>query len=305
MLKLFNNIKIKRRFTITAFSNYLKTHKAALPFVYIRRKLRIYFNNRGDVVKLNIRKSFPIFYPSSRGKSSDLAKLTIESINKTFPLIDLLLAGLDIDIPIISVEEFSMRSNSYQPAMELQVLFDQYGSDKASLHNYHLIYGTVLSEKHKIQNILEVGIGTNNTGVPSNMGKLGKPGASLRAFRDFCVNAEIYGADIDKQILFSEENITTFYIDQTDPKTFQQLKNNLPETFDLIIDDGLHAPYANIATLNFGLKIIKKNGWIIIEDIHPKSLSIWKVIFYLISENFEPFIIQTKSAFVFAAKRLN
>jgi hypothetical protein len=288
----------------TIFINILKKLLKTIPlYVYIRRKLWLINNSRGYYVKLNTRESFPAFRPSSRGKSKDLAKLTIQSINQTFPLIDSLLSSLSINIPIISVDEFSKRSNNHQPSMDLKVLFDQYGSDKASLHDYHLIYGTVLSEKISIENILEVGMGTNNLGVASNMGKLGKPGASLRAFRDFCVNAEIYGADIDKQILFSEERITTFYVDQTDSKTFQQLKNSLPKSFDLVIDDGLHSPNANIATLDFGLQIIKKSGWVIVEDINVESLSIWKVIYYLISENFEPFIIQSKSAFVFAAKR--
>jgi hypothetical protein len=78
----------------------------------------------------------------------------------------------------------------------------------------------------------------------------------------------------------------------------------LPGLFDLVIDDGLHSPNANIATLDFGLQIIKKNGWVIVEDINVESLSIWKVVYYLISKNFKPFIIQTKSAYLFAAKRL-
>lgn len=290
---------------LTVFINRsIKLLKAIPLFVYMRRKLWLYDKNRAYFVKLNIYKSFPAFRPSSGGKSKDLANLTIQSINQIFPLIESLLTSLSIDIPIISIDEFSKRSNSHQPSTELKVLFDQYGSDKASKHNYHLIYGTVLSEKLAIKNILEVGMGTNNLDVASNMGKLGKPGASLRAFRDFCVNAEIYGADIDKRILFSEERITTFYVDQTNSKTIQQLKNELSESFDLVIDDGLHSPNANIATLDFGLQIIKKNGWVIVEDIDVESLSIWKVIYYLVSENFEPFIIQSKSAFVFAAKRL-
>jgi hypothetical protein len=209
---------------------------------------------------LNVNKSFPAFSPSSSGENKDLASLTIQSINQTFPLIESLLASLSINIPIISVDQFSKRANSHQQSMELKVLFDQYGSDKAGKHDYHLIYGAVLSKKLAIENILEVGMGTNNLDVASNMGKLGKPGASLRAFRNFCVNAEIYGADIDKRILFSEERIKTFYLDQTDSKSFQQLKSELPELFDLVIDDGLHSPNANIATLDFGLRIIKKTA---------------------------------------------
>ena len=290
---------------LTVFMNITKKLLKTIPlFVYVQRKLWLYHYSTDYFAKLNINKSFPAFWPSSSGENKDLANLTIQSINQTFPLIESLLARLDIDIPITSVDEFSKRVNSHQASMELKVLFDQYGSDKASKHNYHLIYGVILKNKHIIENILEVGIGTNNLDVASNMGKLGKPGASLRALRNFCVNAEIYGADIDKRILFSEERIKTFYVDQTDYKTFQQLKSELPKSFDLVIDDGLHSPNANIATLDFGLQIIKKNGWVIVEDIRIESLSIWKVIYHLISENFEPFIIQSKSAYVFAAKRL-
>jgi hypothetical protein len=273
-------------------------------FIFVRRTLLSYINNRSYFAKLNIHKTFPAFLPSSSGEIKNLTNLTIQSINQTFPLIESLLASLNIHIPVISVDKFTRKANNSQQSMELKVLFDQYGSDKARTHNYHLIYGAVLSEKYEIKNILEIGMGTNNLDVASNMGKLGKPGASLRAFRDFCKNAEIYGADIDKRILFSEERITTFYVDQTNSKTFQQLKNELPKSFDLVIDDGLHSPNANIATLDFGLQIIKINGWVIVEDIRVESLSIWKVIYYLISENFEPFIIQSKSAYVFAAKRL-
>jgi hypothetical protein len=290
---------------LTMFINIFKNLVKTIPiFVFVVRKLRLYNNSRGSFVKLNVLKSFPAFRPSSGGKSKVLANLTIQSINQTFPLIESLLASMKIHIPIISIEEFSKQANSHRPSMELKVLFDQYGSDKSSTHNYHLIYGTVLSERLAIKNVLEVGMGTNNSDVASNMGKFGKPGASLRAFRDFCVNAQIYGADIDKQILFSEERITTFYVDQTDFKTFEHLKNKLPGLFDLVIDDGLHSPNANIATLDFGLQIIKKNGWVIVEDINVESLSIWKVVYYLISKNFKPFIIQTKSAYLFAAKRL-
>jgi hypothetical protein len=290
---------------LTVLVNISKKLLKKIPlFVYLRRQLWSHSNRKDYFATLNIHKTFPAFLPSSSGETKNLTNLTVQSINQTFPLIESLLASLSIDIPIISVDEFSKRANNLQPSMELKILFDQYGSDKASIHNYHLVYGAVLSDKLAIKNILEVGMGTINLDVASNMGIYGKPGASLRAFRDFCLNAEIYGADIDKRILFSEERIKTFYVDQTDVKTFKQLKNELFESFDLVIDDGLHSPNANIATLDFGLQIIKKNGWVIIEDIRVESLSIWKVIYHLISENFEPFIIQSKSAYIFAAQRL-
>jgi hypothetical protein len=46
------------------------------------------------------------------------------------------------------------------------------------------------------------------------MGRTGTPGASLRAWRDYFPNAEIYGADIDREILFEEERISAFYVNQ-------------------------------------------------------------------------------------------
>lgn len=273
-------------------------------FVYFRRQLWAYSHKKDYFATLNIHKTFPAFLPQSSGEIKNLTNLTVQSINQIFPLIESMLASLRIDIPIISVDEFSKMTNSLLPSIELKRLFDKYGSDKATIHNYHLIYGTVLSDNLAIKNVLEVGMGTNNLDIASNMGVYGKPGASLRAFRDFCLNAEIYGADIDRRILFSDDRIKTFYVDQTDAKTFKQLLQALPESFDLVIDDGLHSPNANIATLDFGLQIVKKKGWVIIEDIRIESLSIWKVIYHLISKNFEPFIIESKSAYVFAAKRI-
>ena len=73
------------------------------------------------------------------------------------------------------------------------------------------------------------------------MGINGKPGASLRVWREYFKNAQIFGADIDKEILFKENRIETYYVDQLNRDSIKNMwkeinKNN----FDLIIDDGLH-----------------------------------------------------------------
>ena len=87
------------------------------------------------------------------------------------------------------------------------------------------------------------------------MGKLGKPGASVKAFRDFFPEEKIFGADIDKEILFKDKRINTYYVDQTDLKSLKKLYKKIGSNFDLIIDDGLHASYANInviiSSINF------------------------------------------------------
>ena len=83
----------------------------------------------------------------------------------------------------------------------------------------------MLTPREEISNLLEIGLGSNNTDLVSSMGKEGKPGASLRAFRDFCINAEVIGADIDKRILFKEDRIKTFYVDQTNNSSLDNFKD--------------------------------------------------------------------------------
>lgn len=75
------------------------------------------------------------------------------------------------------------------------------------------------------KNILEIGLGTNDPTLVSSMGSGGRPGPSLYAFKQYLPNANIYGADIDKDILFNEERINTCYVDQLDIKTFDNIKN--------------------------------------------------------------------------------
>src|SRR5262249_29310700 len=133
---------------------------------------------------------------------------------------------------------------------ELAALFNLYGSDKSSRHNYHLLYAPLLAPRRRDQlRLLEIGIGTTSPGVVSTMGASGKPGASLRAFRDFCENALVFGADIDRRVLFNEDRIRTYHVDQIQSSSFDELYYHLAnEVFDLVIDDGLHSPNANIAS---------------------------------------------------------
>ena len=134
---------------------------------------------------------------------------------------------------------------------KLTNLMNLYGSDKGGKnnhHNYSDYYAELFFNNRKnIKNFLEIGLGTNNINMPSNMGEYGVPMASLKAWRDFFENANIYGADIDKDILKNDERIKTFYVDQTDPVKIKALFKNIGvEKFDIILEDGLHEYNANI-----------------------------------------------------------
>ena len=137
------------------------------------------------------------------------------------------------------------------------------------------------------------------------MGSHGRPGASLRAFRDYLPNAQIYGADVDRGILFDDERISTFFVDQTDLDSFSTLSAAIPAELDLIIDDGLHSPNANLATLAFGLNRLKVNGHLLVEDIRPEALPIWQLVSSaLLPSNYESDVIATENQLLFLVRRL-
>lgn len=160
--------------------------------------------------------------------------------------------------------------------IELKDLMDFYGSDKGGKtnhHNYAYYYSEIFNnQKNKIKNFLEIGLGTNNINLASNMGKDGKPLASLRAWRDYFKNAQIYGADIDKDILMNEERIKTFYVDQTNPKSIHEMFKNIGvKKFDIILEDGLHEYTANICFFENAIDYLDDEGVYIIEDIYYKD----------------------------------
>lgn len=161
---------------------------------------------------------------------------------------------------------------------ELCEVMQKNGSDKCSnWHNYTETYFTLFSkyQNDKI-NIFELGLGSNNLDVPSNMGKNYKPGASVRGWRDFFKNANIYGADVDERILFDEERINTFYVDQTNPIYIASMwnKEKLKDvSFDIMIDDGLHEKKSSFDFFIQSYFKLKINGSYIIEDILVKELT--------------------------------
>ena len=135
------------------------------------------------------------------------------------------------------------------------------------------------------------------------MGAQGQPGASLRAFREILPNATIFGADIDRRVLFQEPRIRTYFVDQTDLASLESLGKNVPDAIDLIIDDGLHAPNANLAVLAFGLRKLKPHGWLVIEDIPERAVPFWQVVAALLPETFTSNLLRAEGALVFAVQK--
>lgn len=158
----------------------------------------------------------------------------------------------------------------------VKAAFDARGSDKASAVNYTGIYASVLPALPSDPRILEIGIGTNFEDVDSSMGPTGVPGASLRAFRDLRPDATVYGADVDRRILFEEPGITTHWVDQLDRSSLSALRSKLGGEFDLVIDDGLHSRPANLNTFRALFPAVKPGGWFVIEDVVGSTIPFWE-----------------------------
>jgi hypothetical protein len=241
------------------------------------------------------------FFPSSANFWL-YPELTYSAANN-FPqqLLTLLRQERGTDQPAAMDAETFNNSAPFEPLAEL---FEKHGSDKAS-HGYASVYARVLREIGHDVDLLEIGLGTNRPAAVSTMGASGKPGASLRAFRDFLPQARIYGADVDRSILFTEPRIRTAFVDQTALATFDAMTATLGcEAFDLIIDDGLHSSEANLNTTIFGLRALKNGGWLVIEDIPERTLAVWQVVASLLAGlPLACVLIKCRSAHVFAIKK--
>jgi len=208
----------------------------------------------------------------------------------------------NFDIKSLSLHDLKLEKFQEKDVYELGELFRSHGSDKSSVHNYHIVYGAILSKLGDLPKILEIGLGSNNTEIPSNMGAHGTPGASIRAFSEFRPRSVIDGADIDCSIEI--EGVAVFEIDQTKLESFNVLQEKGLDEYDLIIDDGLHSPDANLNTLNFALDKVSPSGAIVIEDIRPEAVPIWEALQYsFVNTPFHSYLIRTKASFVFVVTK--
>lgn len=127
---------------------------------------------------------------------------------------------------------------------------DKYYSEISYSHSYiENFYDNIFQDKKEsIKNILEIGIWH---------------GGSLQLWRDFFVNANVYGIDV--------------YLPQIDSDRIWQIKGNAysesivdlirDDFFDIIIDDGPHTPDSQIQFVQKYFSKLQKGGFLICEDI--------------------------------------
>ena len=102
--------------------------------------------------------------------------------------------------------------------MNLEDLVDNSRTDKNTHHSYLPLYQTILiSKKETAKNVLEIGTGclAHEYAMKKGVSNYNN-GNSMRMWRDYFPNANIYAIDIFKEgMIYDEERITTFVADQS------------------------------------------------------------------------------------------
>lgn len=160
----------------------------------------------------------------------------------------------------------------------LTELFDLYGSDKNASQYINVYIEYFEPIRPFVTSVLEIGLGTVIPDAPSSMHNWKtsqrttyQPGASIRAWRDYFPNAQIYGGDIQPDTQFTEERIQTFLFDSCNPNECVMTLGD--HTFDIIVDDGHHHPYSQVKTFYNLCNRIRPGGFYVIEDITPNNSS--------------------------------
>jgi hypothetical protein len=169
--------------------------------------------------------------------------------------------------------------NIFAPTAMCHIM-TKHGSDKGnSWHNYTAVYSEIFGAlRNRELRIFELGLGTNNPQLASTMGPDGRPGASLRGWREIFPHAQVFGADIDRDILFTENRIQTFYCDQLDSNAIRDLWTQpaMQGEMDIIIDDGLHRFPANASFMAGSLEHLRLGGIYVVEDIRAEEFETWR-----------------------------
>ena len=164
------------------------------------------------------------------------------------------------------------------------------GSDKSifyqAFNRYYVYMLKDLGGFDKSLRYLEIGMGTNNPKLVSTMGEHGRPGASLRAFAQMLPNAEIFGADVDRDILFEEPRIKTTYVDGYNLSTYDDLYHTFgSKKFDFILDDAAHSVASQFNTIIFALDHINVPGWIVIEDLDgEENMESYRILDFMLRQ---------------------
>jgi hypothetical protein len=132
---------------------------------------------------------------------------------------------------------------------------DKDGTGDHALHTYGSTYEALLGPRRdRVRNVLEVGV---------------RDGCSLKVWRDYFPDAEIFGIDNGKEkgVWAPDcDRINVYYADSFKPETLYAVGRRFGP-FDLIVDDGCHLIEAQIATFAALKPFVAADGVYVVEDL--------------------------------------
>ena len=150
----------------------------------------------------------------------------------------------------------------------------KYRTDKcpAIRHSYTPFYDKLFSARRStINKVLELGIGDER--FRTKIGDNAQLGASLKMWRDYFPNAQVYGVDIDPSSQFTDERIQTFRADATSVEDLTGLIKEIGDNIDLVVDDASHQTADQILTCRLLMPMLRGGVTYVIEDARdPKRV---------------------------------
>jgi cephalosporin hydroxylase len=143
--------------------------------------------------------------------------------------------------------------------MTLAEIFAKYpDTDKDTIHSYAEFYGGLFAPiRDKVRSLWEVGV---------------RGGGSLKAWREY-LGCQVVGFDNGSEAGVWESDdphIQVEFADSCDPSTWSSatwLAERSHGQPDIIIDDGCHHPYAQVATFSILYPHLNSGGVYVIEDV--------------------------------------
>jgi hypothetical protein len=172
-----------------------------------------------------------------------------------------------------NVEPSENESELEREVLEIETLWRQFGAVGKRESGYGSVYAEVIRDLPTVTNVLELGIAG---------------GGSHRTWSAIWPEASIYGIDIDPETAINEPRITTYVADQLSVQQLLAVSENLPKSFELIVDDGWHQPEAGLKSLSVLLPRLSPGGYYIVEDIvWSRYHRIWKRVISTLSGQYQ------------------
>lgn len=133
-----------------------------------------------------------------------------------------------------------------------------HGSDKAGVHfytqHYQRFFGAMRARPLRL---LEIGVGGYDDPQSG--------GSSLRMWKYFFPQAEIFSLDIEDKTHLAEERITIFQGSQNDGEFLERVMA-ATGPLDIIVDDGSHRNEDVVFSFEKLFPALKPGGWYVVED---------------------------------------